>query len=99
MRPSWPPPNTPIVEPGGMMEVIAVAECESRIADWRVRTSGQILTLGLGGQRAPVRLELRAQVGTRNSENRKRQQPRVRGSGTADRNCRNGNALGHLHDG
>jgi hypothetical protein len=33
MRPSWPPPNTPIVEPGGMMEVIAVPECESRIAD------------------------------------------------------------------
>ena len=36
MRPSWPPPSTPIVDPGRMLRIFAIADFRFQIADFRL---------------------------------------------------------------
>src|ERR1051326_6113275 len=93
MRPSWPPPNTPIVEPGRIGDMAdgrwrpstllraSRASVEGRTAD------SELLLTDLGRDCLAVLLQFRTQLAARRAEDGNGEQSGIRGASCV-RNCR-----------
>ena len=94
MRPSWPPPITPSVAPGAMNGSRATSDGMAALGRGQL---GRHRARRLGLAR-PEGLELRRAGRVAGGQHGDGEQRRVGGAGGADREGRDRDALGHLHD-